>query len=255
MPTYRVVVEYDGTAFAGLQFQPAARTVAGELERALATLFGEPLKIAAAGRTDAGVHATGQVVSFGSARAFPVERLAYALNATLPPDLSARDAAIVPDGFSARFDALARTYVYRILNRPFPSAFSRRTAHHVWRPMDLDRARRAAADLVGEHDFAAFCGVRPEHGGTVRTVHALDLRAAGSCVELWIAGAGFLHRMVRIVTGTLVEIATGRRAADDVPRILATGDRRQAGYTAPACGLTLTGVRYPDFDSETAGLH
>jgi tRNA pseudouridine38-40 synthase len=226
VPTYRVVVEYDGTGFAGLQFQPAARTVAGELERALSTLFDEPLKVAAAGRTDAGVHATGQVISFASVRDFPVDRLAYALNANLPPDLSTRDAARVADGFSARFDALGRTYVYRILNRPFPSAPSRRRAHHVWRPLDLDRAARAAAELVGDHDFAAFCGVRPEHGGTVRTIHALELSSAGSRVELRIVGAGFLHR------------------------ILASLDRREAGYTAPACGLTLVGVRYPGFDSE-----
>jgi len=210
------------------------------------------VKIVAAGRTDAGVHATGQVVSFASAREFPVDRLPYALNAALPADLSARDGAIVADGFSARFDALARTYVYRILNRPFPSAVAARFAHHVWRPIDIEAARRAAADLVGEHDFAAFCGVRPEHGGTVRTVHAVELRAQDGFVEVRIAGAGFLHRMVRIIVGTLAEIATERRPATDVPRILASGDRREAGYTAPACGLTLVGVRYPDFDSETS---
>ena len=250
MPTYRVVVEYDGSAFSGLQVQSDARTVAGELERALSTLFDEPLKITAAGRTDTGVHATGQVISFASARVFPIDRLAYALNATSPEDVSARYADIVPDGFSARHDALARSYVYRILNRPFPSAARRRTAHHVWRPLDLDRARRAAEALIGDHDFASFCGVRPERGGTVRTVHTVDLRSAGTCVTLRIAGAGFLHRMVRVVTGTLIEIAAGLRPEDDIPRILAALDRRQAGYTAPACGLTLVGVRYPGFDSE-----
>lgn len=245
-----MVVEYDGTDFAGLQFQPELRTVAGELERALSALFDEPVKIVAAGRTDAGVHASGQVVSFTSARAFPVDRLPYALNATLPNDLSTRHAAIVADGFSARFDALERTYVYRILNRTFPSAVSARFAHHVWQPLDLDRARRAAADLVGQHDFAAFCGVRPENGGTtVRTVHGVDLHRTGELVEIRVAGLGFLHRMVRIMVGTLIEVGTGRRPAD-VPRILATGDRRQAGYTAPACGLALVGVRYAGFDSE-----
>lgn len=198
------------------------------------------------------MHATGQVVSFTSARAFPVDRLPYALNATLPPDLSTRAAAIAADGFSARFDALGRTYVYRMLNRPFPSAVAGRFAHHVWRPIDLELGRRAAADLVGQHDFAAFCGVRPEQGGTVRTVHAVELRRDGELVELRIAGLGFVHRMARIIAGTLIEIATNRRPPDDVPRILASLDRREAGYTAPACGLTLVGVRYPDFDSETS---
>ncbi len=250
MPTYRIVVEYDGTLFSGLQFQPAERTVAGELQRALGVLFAEPVAVSAAGRTDAGVHASGQVISFTSARRFPIERLALALNANLPNDLTVRDAGIAADGFSARFDALARTYEYRILNRPSPSALARRYAHHVHRPLDLDAMRAAARDLIGQHDFIAFCGVLPEHGGTVRTVHAVDVARRGDDVIVRITGLGFLHRMVRISVGTLIEIASGRRAVDDIPAILASRDRRRAGYTAPAAGLTLVGVRYPDFDSE-----
>lgn len=220
------------------------------MENALSKLFDERVKIVAAGRTDAGVHATGQVISFAGERLFPIERLAYALNANLPPDLSARYADVVPDGFSARFDALARVYEYRILNRPMPSAVAPRFAHHVWQPIDLDLMRRAAADLIGEHDFAAFCGMRPARGGTVRTVHSIELRRMGDLVEVRVEGGGFLHRMVRNIVGTLVEIATGRRPGDDLPRILIDADRREAGYTAPACGLTLVGVRYPGFDSE-----
>jgi tRNA pseudouridine38-40 synthase len=252
VPAYRAVVEYDGTNFCGLQFQTDVRTVAGELERALRTILAEDVKISAAGRTDAGVHATGQVISFRCGRAFPIDRLAPALNANLPDDVSVRAADIVADGFSARFDAEARTYEYRILNRPLPSAVERRFAHHVYRPFDLDAARRAAAELVGEHDFAAFCGVPPEVGGTVRTVHSIQIARLGDRVGLRIAGRGFLHRMVRISVGTLVEIATGRRDPDDIPAILASRDRRRAGYTAPACGLFLVGVRYADFDSEQA---
>jgi tRNA pseudouridine38-40 synthase len=252
VPVYRLVVEYDGTHFSGLQFQPEERTVAGELERALGALFVAPVKISAAGRTDAGVHATGQVVSYTAARAFPVERLALALNATLPPDLSVRSAGLAPDGFSARFDAVARRYVYRIVNRPQPSAVRRRFAHHVYRPIDLAAARHAAAAFLGQHDFAAFCGVPPERGGTIRTVHAIAIEASGDEVVVRIEGLSFLHRMVRISVGTIVEIATGRRDPDDVPRIIASRDRRRAGYTAPACGLVLAGVRYPDFDSAPA---
>jgi tRNA pseudouridine38-40 synthase len=251
LPTYRVVVEYDGTHFSGLQFQPEERTVAGELQRALSALFAEPIRISAAGRTDAGVHAAGQVISFASARDFPEGRLVLALNANLPPDLSARDAAVVAAGFSARFDARARIYVYRILNRPFPSALARRFAHHVYRPIDLDLMRAAARDLLGEHDFVAFCGVLPERGGTtVRTIHTIEIARTGDDVVLRIVGAGFLHRMVRIAVGTLIEIATGRREPDDIPAILASRDRKRAGYTAPAAGLTLAGVRYDNFDSE-----
>jgi len=226
------------------------RTVAGEIERALGTLFAEPLKISAAGRTDAGVHASGQVISFRSERAFPDGRLALALNATLPADISVRSAEIAPDGFSARFDAEERTYEYRILTRPMPSALERRFAHHVHRPFDLELARSAARDLLGEHDFTAFCALLPEHGGPVRTVHEIAIERSGDRVRLRIAGRGFLHRMVRIAVGTLVEIATTRRPPGDIPAILASKDRRRAGYTAPAAGLCLVGVRYPDFDSE-----
>ncbi len=252
MPTYRAVVEYDGTNFCGLQFQTEVRTVAGELERALSLLFAEPVKISSAGRTDAGVHARGQVVSFRTERAFPEGRLGLALNGNLPEDVSVRRVDEVAEDFSARFDAVERTYEYRILNRALPSALERRFAHHVHRPFDLDLARRAAADLVGEHDFVAFCGLLPEHGGTVRTVHSIGIERSGDLIGLRISGRGFLHRMVRISVGTLTEIAAGRRDPDDIPAILASKDRRRAGYTAPPNGLCLAGVRYPDFDSETS---
>jgi tRNA pseudouridine38-40 synthase len=253
VPTYRAVVEYDGTNFRGLQFQSEVRTVAGELERVLSALFAEPVKISAAGRTDAGVHASGQVISFRSERVFPAERLALALNGNLPRDVSVRHAAIVPDGFSARFDASARTYEYRIVNRAMPSALDRRFAHHVHRPFDVELARRASTALLGEHDFVAFCAMLPERGRTVRQLAAIDINRSGDHVVIRITGGGFLHRMVRITVGTLIEIATGRRDPDDIPAIIASKDRKRAGYTAPACGLTLVGVRYGDFDSEHSG--
>ena len=254
MPTYRAVIEYDGTNFSGLQFQIQVRTVAGELERVLSALFAEPIKISAAGRTDAGVHASGQVISFKSVRDFPDGRLALALNGNLPPDVSVRHAERAPDGFSARFDAIARVYEYRIINRPMPSAFERRFAHHVHRPVDIELARAAAGELLGTHDFAAFCGVPPEKGGTVRTIRALDIERIRDRIVLRIEGQGFLHRMVRISVGTLMEIATGRRDPGDIPAIIASKDRKQAGYTAPAAGLCLVGVHYPNFNSEQTGL-
>jgi tRNA pseudouridine38-40 synthase len=247
--TYRCVIEYDGTAFAGWQFQPGLRTVCGAVETTLSDLYDEPIKLTAAGRTDTGVHATGQVISFSSERLFPIERLALALNARLPPDISAREAAIAADGFSARHDALSRTYEYLIVNRSTPSAPVGRLAHHVWKAIDPARFERAAADLIGEYDFLAFCGVLPARGPTVRALFAVTLERSGELARVRIVGDGFLHRMVRITVGTLVEIATGRRAVDDIPRIIASRDRKQAGYTAPACGLFLAGVSYPDFDS------
>ncbi len=252
--TYRCVVEYDGTAFHGWQFQPGLRTVCGEIEAILSELFAEPIKLTAAGRTDTGVHATGQVVSFSSPRQFPTERLALALNARLPVDISARDAVVATDGFSARFDARSRIYEYLILNRPTPSAAIARYAHHVWKPIDADRFARAAADLIGEMDFIAFCGVLPARGPTIRAVHSIVLQRSGDLARIRITGDGFLHRMVRITVGTLVEIATGRRPIADIPRILASRDRKQAGYTAPACGLFLSGVTYEDFASYRPAL-
>ena len=253
MPTYRAVVEYDGTNFSGLQFQYQVRTVAAELERVLSALFAEPIKISAAGRTDAGVHASGQVISFKSERVFPDGRLAFALNGNLPPDISVRYAGVAPERFSARFDATARAYEYRIINRPMPSAFERRFAHHVHRDVDVEIARAASAALIGTHDFVAFCGVPPEKGGTVRTVHSIDIERSRDRIVVRITGQGFLHRMVRISVGTLMEIASGRRDPGDIPAILASKDRKRAGYTAPAAGLCLVGVQYPDFDSEHAG--
>ena len=248
MPTYRLVVEYDGTAFHGLQYQPALRTVAGVLEDALSQLFHAPVKITAAGRTDAGVHATGQVVSFRAERAFPIERLALAINGNTPADLIALDAAIVHDAFSARFDALERRYEYVVRNGS-PSALWRRRAWHVPRPIDDERFRAAAAPLVGEHDFVSYCGDPPPFGGTVRAIEAIDLTRRGSLLRIGVRGNGFLHHMVRIVVGTLVECATGYREVSFAGEALEARRRGAAGTTAPAHGLYLAGVRYDGFDS------
>jgi tRNA pseudouridine38-40 synthase len=249
VPTYRLVVEYDGSAFHGLQYQPVLRTVAGALEDALSRMFHEPVKITAAGRTDAGVHATGQVVSFHAGREFPIERLALALNDVTPRDLVVRDAAIAADGFSARFDALERVYDYLILNRGFPSAVWRARAWHVPRPIDDARFVAAAQPLLGEHDFATFCGEPPEHGGTVRDVRAIELTRCEDLLRVTVRGNAFLHRMVRVIVGTLVWCATGYRGVDFAERALEARDRTAAGTTAPAHGLYLAGVRYAGCDT------
>ncbi|HZO93341.1 MAG TPA: tRNA pseudouridine(38-40) synthase TruA [Candidatus Baltobacteraceae bacterium] len=249
MPTYRLVVEYDGSAFHGLQYQPALRTVAGSLESALSRLFHEPVKITAAGRTDAGVHATGQVVSFRAERAFAPERLLLAVNGTTPRDLVARDAAIVDDGFSARFSALERVYDYLILNRAFPSALWRSRAWHVARRVDDARFREAAAPLVGEHDFAAFCGEPPPHGGTVRELFAIGLVREQDLLRVTVRGNAFLHHMVRTLVGTLVACSTGYRDVGFARRALDARAREASGPTAPGHGLYLAGVRYAGFDT------
>ena len=202
-----------------------------------------------AGRTDAGVHASGQVISFVSHDRFPIDKLAIALNTSLPADLSARDAARVDASFSARNSALARHYRYLVLNRRQPSAVWRRFAHHDYRALDIERMRVAAALLVGERDFATFCGVRPDRGGTVRSLHAIALDANGEFLRFRFEGAGFLHRMVRIITGTLLDVGAGLTSPESVGAMLTARDRRVAGPTAPAQGLCLVNVRYPDFAS------
>ena len=215
----------------------------------LSRLFDRTVKVTAAGRTDAGVHASGQVVSFRSHDSFPIDKLSIALNSALPADLSARDAARVPADFSARNSALERRYLYAVLNRRDPSATLRRFAHHEYRPLDVPRMREAAAQLLGEHDFVTFCGVLPQRGRTVRTLHAIDIERDGDVVRLHVSGAGFLHRMVRIVTGTLLDVGAGRRCVRDVGAMLAARDRRAAGPTAPAHGLCLVDVVYAGFSS------
>ena len=230
--------------------QPTLRTIAGELERALGSLFEEEIKISGAGRTDTGVHASGQVVSFTTSRSFPFERLAIALNSVLPHDLSVRDVTLVPPEFSARFSARERTYVYAILNRRDRSALLAHSAYHVYRArLDLAAMRVAAEHLIGERDFRSFCGVLPDGGITVRTVRSLAIEMRGDLVRVQISADGFLHRMVRTIVGTLVECGLGRREPDALPSILAARARRAAGLTAPAHGLYLAGVRYDGYDS------
>jgi tRNA pseudouridine38-40 synthase len=208
------------------------------------------VKVTGAGRTDSGVHATGQVVSLRTAAAFPFERLTLAANTELPPDLSVRDAGIAPADFSARFSALERTYVYVILNRRERSPLSSRYAYHVWLPLDAAAMQAAAAPMIGEHDFRSFCGMLPESGPTLRTIRAIEIERRGDLVRIEIRADGFLHRMARNIVGTLVECGTGRRDPASVTSTLVSLDRSAAGMTAPPQGLYLAGVRYADgFDS------
>jgi tRNA pseudouridine38-40 synthase len=192
------------------------------------------------------------VISFVSHDAFPVDKLSIALNSALPPDLSARDAARVEAGFSARASATERRYTYTIVNRRDPSAVLRRFAHHEYRALDLARMRVAAAHLIGRYDFLTFCGVLPERGGTVRTVLAIVIEADGEIVRVHVHGVGFLHHMVRIIAGTLLDVGAGRREPADVAAMLAARDRRAAGPTAPAHGLALVEVVYPGFSSRSS---
>ncbi len=213
------------------------------MEGALSRLFEEPVKITGAGRTDSGVHATGQVVSLATGSGFPFDRLLVALRGILPPDLSVRESEIVETGFSARFSARERTYVYAVLNRRERNALLARYAAHVPPPLDLEAMRAGAAHLVGERDFRSFAAARPDER-TVRCLRRLEIEPRGELVRLEAAADGFLHHMVRTIAGTLLECGTGRRDPAGLAAVLAARSREAAGPTAPAHGLYLAGVRY-----------
>lgn len=249
MPRYRLVLEYDGTEFRGWQSQAAgARTVQGTLEEAARALLGQPVAIAGAGRTDAGVHAEGQVASFalpdGAVRLAP-EALARALNAGLPADLAVRELAIVPDDFHPRRDACAKLYRYDLWNGAARSPLRRRRWVFVPGTLDVDAMKRAARDFEGTHDFAALQSTGSSVRTTKRTLLRCEWVGAGPELRLFVEGSGFLRHMVRTLAGTLIEVGQGRRGAAGVPALLAGGDRAAAGPTAPAHGLTLVRVRYP----------
>ena len=245
--TIAMVLEYDGTGYHGMQRQTALPTIAAEVERVLSTLFGHSVRIVAAGRTDAGVHALGQVISCTTTSGFDLRRLPIAAGAMLREARIAVVRAVErPPGFSARRHALARTYRYRILNRAAPSPLERYRAFHVRAALDVAQMRLAAQPLVGEHDFTAFCATLPARGGTRRTITSLTIERTGDHVEVWITADSFLHQMVRIIVGTLIDVGRGKRKPEDIERILGSKRRDVAGFTAPPYGLYLERVHFAE---------
>jgi tRNA pseudouridine38-40 synthase len=242
----KLIVEYEGTAYQGWQLQPGSATIQAILERALATALREPVRVRGAGRTDAGVHACGQVAA-AHVQAVPSDlgRLRKSLNALTPDDVAIREIEVVDDRFDPRRDARSRVYEYRILNAPAPSPFWRRWAWHIVQPLDVDAMTAEASALLGEHDFAAFRGAdAAPMRSTVRRVLASEIGSAGGVLVYRIEATGFLKHMVRNVVGTLVERGRGERPAGSLGAVLAGRDRTRAGATAPALGLTLVAVRY-----------
>jgi tRNA pseudouridine38-40 synthase len=243
----KLTLQYDGTDYVGWQRQASGTSIQGLLEDALRPIEGRDVAVHGAGRTDAGVHALGQVATVRLAASIEPVTLARALNAVLPPDVRVAGVQVVPDDFHARFSATGKVYDYRIVNAPFVSPFLRRYVWHVIPRLDLDAMREAAARFVGEHDFAAFQGTGSEVQTSVRTVRRIEWTGTGRPDEpivMQIEGNGFLRHMVRNIAGTLVEVGLGRWPAADVDAILASRDRAKAGATAPAAGLVLTEVLY-----------
>ncbi|MHB8765597.1 MAG: tRNA pseudouridine(38-40) synthase TruA [Deferrisomatales bacterium] len=244
MRNLRLTLEYDGTAYAGWQVQAGAPTVQAEVERALGVMLKAPVRVTGSGRTDAGVHALGQVANFRTEARVPLKGVLHGLNALLPADLSVRRVDEMPLGFDSRRSAKDKTYQYFLHVGAAPSAFARRTSWRVPGPLDLGAMEAAAALLVGAHDFGAFRAAGCDAAHSVRLVHEAWVRPRGEYLELGVRGTAFLRHMVRIVAGTLVEVGQGRRSVEAVARALATGHRSDAGVTAPPQGLFLAEVRY-----------
>ena len=240
-----LLLSYDGTAYAGWQRQQNALAVQQVVEQALSRLVGTPVGITGASRTDAGVHALGQVVHFDTKATIPAEKLPYALNTMLPADVRALAGADVPEDFHARFSACGKRYVYRIHNAPHASALERDHTAHVPVRLDIAAMRRALPALLGTHDFAAFQAAGGTAKTTVRTLDQADLSQSGDELRLTVGGNAFLYNMVRIIAGTMLEIGKGKLGEDAFAKALQSGDRLTLGVTAPARGLTLCEVRYP----------
>lgn len=245
MPQIRLTIEYDGTNYSGWQLQSGQDSIQARLEAALGQLFGVPLRVYGAGRTDAGVHALGQVATFRTPRPFDCAALRNALNALLPQDIAVRETAAVGDDFDPRRAARSRVYEYRVLNRPTRSALAYRYALLVREPLDLDAMSRAAAQFLGERDFAAMRSVGSAEKTTIRRVYASEWRRAGGDHLIYrVEATAFLRHMVRTMVALMVVIGQRRLPPEAVATILASRDRARAPGSAPACGLFLVEVRY-----------
>lgn len=241
-----LTVEYDGTAYAGWQRQINGLAVQQVLEEALASACGHPVTVTGSSRTDAGVHALDQKVHFDTESSIPPDKYAFVLNTMLPGDIRVLSSREVPSGFHARFLTSGKTYTYRIWNARHASALKRNTHWHIPVPLKEEPIRRALADLPGRHDFAAFQAAGGTAKTTVRTLSGADLEIRGNEWILTVSGDAFLYNMVRIIAGTVMEIGLEKLSPDAFRRAFETRDRLALGMTAPAHGLELTQVRYPE---------
>lgn len=245
MPRYRLLIEYDGGSFHGWQAQADGRSVQGALERAVEAFCGEQVRLAAAGRTDAGVHATGQVAHLDLERDWPADTVRDALNAHLRPDpVVVLEAEVADPEFHARFSATGRRYLYRILNRRSPPGLERGRVWHVRKPLDVEAMNAAAQVLVGLHDFTTFRDAACQSKSPVKTLDVAEVERDGEEVRLRFAARSFLHRQVRSMTGAIAEAGLGKLSPEGLREILDAADRSRCPTVAPAEGLYLTGVVY-----------
>lgn len=239
MKRVRLVVAYDGTNYHGWQVQNNAVTIESELNRCLTDLLCEPIEVVGASRTDAGVHALGNVAVFDTEHRMPAEKISYALNQRLPEDIRIQKSEEVSPDWHPRYVKSRKTYEYRICRGEFPIPLKRLYSYFIYVRLDVDKMRAAAAYLEGEHDFKSFCQTGAQVESTVRTIYSLQVEEQEADLVIRVCGNGFLYNMVRIIAGTLLEVGQGKRPPESMTEVLETKDRAAAGPTAPAKGLTL----------------
>lgn len=241
-----IKVAYDGKAYHGWQAQDGMITVESKLNEALCELLKEEIVVSGASRTDAGVHARGNLAVFDTHARIPAEKVAAAMNTKLPEDIAVLESSEVSPDFHPRHCHSIKTYEYRILNTQIRDPIKNRYAHWTYVPMDAERMKEAAAYLVGEHDFTSFCSVHAQTDTRVRTIYSLDVSRSGDEISIVVKGNGFLYNMVRIIAGTLMEVGRGHIEPAEVGKILEARDRHLAGPTAPPNGLCLMGIELED---------
>lgn len=244
MKRVKLTVAYDGTNYCGWQVQPNGITVQEVLNQCLSEFTGENIETIGASRTDAGVHALGNVAVFDTEMRMPGDKFSFALNQRLPEDIRIQKSEEVDADFHPRYVKSQKTYKYRILNCRFPIPTERFYSHFTYIPLDVDKMKEAASYLIGEHDFKSFCGTGAQVKTTVRTVKEIQIEKSGDRITIRITGEGFLYNMVRIIAGTLMDIGGGLYPPEKMKEILEAKDRKKAGPTAPARGLTLMKIQY-----------
>lgn len=245
MINYKMVIAYDGSRYNGWQKQGNTKdTIQGKLEKVLEKLEGREVEVIGAGRTDAGVHALGQVVNVKLESKINEEMLLQYLNQYLPEDIAVLSVKEVPMRFHSRLNATEKTYLYRIYRSEIPNPFIRKYTVTITEELDIEKMRMAAEFLIGEHDFKSFCSLKKSKKSTIRTLYSITIEEIEEEIRISVRGNGFLYHMVRIIVGTLLEVGTGKKKPEEIEQILEKGERQAAGKTAPAHGLFLKEVKY-----------
>ncbi len=251
MKNYKLIISYDGSRYYGWEHQPNTEmTIQGKLESVLSKMLDNPAEVIGAGRTDAGVHAKGMVANCHMETKMNEQEILAYMNRYLPEDICVRELRICSDRFHARYNATGKTYCYTLYVGELKPVFNRKYVYVPEKQPDIDRMREAAGYLVGEHDFASFCGNPKMKKSTVREIYDINIERSGSYINMTYHGSGFLQYMIRILTGTLLEVGTGKRSPDSIPALIEEKNRSSAGFTVPPQGLCLIKVDYSNNTKE-----